>query len=91
MSPGKNSPFIVKKLGSSYGLGDLTSALANADLTSGTGLASWLPAIADFAINGLGFVAETLDNVGGGAIRGTPDTISGRVHREIDDALRKGV
>ena len=90
MSPGKNSPFIVKKIGSSYGLGDLTSALANADLTSGTGLASWLPAIADFAINGLGFVAETLDNVGGGAIRGTPDTISGRVHREIDDALRKG-
>ena len=90
MSPGKNSPFIVKKIGSSYGLGDLTSALSNADLTSGTGLASWLPAVADFAVNGLGFVAETLDNVGGGFVRGTPDTISGRVHREIDDALRKG-
>jgi len=90
MSPGKNSPFIVKKVGSSYGLEDLTSALANADLQSGTGLASWMPAVADFAVNSIGGVLGALDNIGGGFVRGTPDTISGRVHREIDDVLRKG-
>lgn len=76
MSPGKNSPFIVKKIGSNYGLGDLGADLG--------------PSVAQDVTELLGKGINILDNIAGGFVRGTPDTISGRVHREFDDALRKG-
>ncbi len=74
MSPGKNSPFIVKKIGSNYGLGDMP------DLG---------PSVAQNLLEGVGKLVNFLDEVGGGFVRGTP-TFSGRIHRELDDVLRKG-
>jgi len=74
LSPG-NHPFIIKKIGSSYGLPDMP------DLG---------PSVAQNVVEWIGKGINLLDNMAGGFVRGTPDTISGRVHREFDDALRKG-
>ena len=75
MSPGKNSPFIIKKIGSNYGLGDMGVDLG--------------PSVAQNLLEGIGKVTNFLDEIGGGFVRGTP-TFSGRIHREFDDVLRKG-